>query len=113
VINRSQRDIDGNKNIVEALKAEEAFFRSHSKYSDIAQRQGTLYLQKLLNAELGRHIQRSMGSMRHILKTRLDEMQSELEGLQLSTSDKKANLMRYILNACKRVCILMLRTYIC
>lgn len=49
VVNRSQKDIDGKKDIKAALLAEKDFFRSHPAYSHIAARMGTPYLQKMLN----------------------------------------------------------------
>uniref|UniRef100_A0A3B4AHF4 Interferon-induced GTP-binding protein Mx n=1 Tax=Periophthalmus magnuspinnatus TaxID=409849 RepID=A0A3B4AHF4_9GOBI len=49
VVNRSQKDIDGKKDIKAALQAEKNFFRSHPAYSHIAARMGTPYLQKTLN----------------------------------------------------------------
>lgn len=49
VVNRSQKDIDGRKDIRAALAAERKFFLSHPAYRHIAERMGTPYLQKTLN----------------------------------------------------------------
>ncbi len=49
VVNRSQKDIQGNKDIKQALAAERKFFLSHSAYRHLADRLGTPYLQKVLN----------------------------------------------------------------
>lgn len=49
VVNRSQKDIDGKKDIRAALAAERKFFLSHPAYRHIAERMGTPYLQKTLN----------------------------------------------------------------
>uniref|UniRef100_A0A7N8WZZ9 Interferon-induced GTP-binding protein Mx n=1 Tax=Mastacembelus armatus TaxID=205130 RepID=A0A7N8WZZ9_9TELE len=49
VVNRSQKDIDGKKDISAALQAERKFFLSHSAYRHMADRMGTAYLQKVLN----------------------------------------------------------------
>ena len=49
VVNRSQRDIDGKKDIRAALAAERKFFLSHSSYRHMADKLGTPYLQKTLN----------------------------------------------------------------
>ncbi|XP_072289032.1 dynamin-1-like [Eucyclogobius newberryi] len=49
VVNRSQKDIDGKKDITAALQAERKFFLSHSSYRHLADRMGTAYLQKVLN----------------------------------------------------------------
>lgn len=49
VVNRSQKDIDGKKDIKAALLAEEKFFLSHPAYKHMADRMGTPYLQRTLN----------------------------------------------------------------
>uniref|UniRef100_A0A672ZS85 Interferon-induced GTP-binding protein Mx n=1 Tax=Sphaeramia orbicularis TaxID=375764 RepID=A0A672ZS85_9TELE len=49
VVNRSQKDIDGKKDITAALQAERKFFLSHPSYRHLADRMGTAYLQKILN----------------------------------------------------------------
>lgn len=49
VVNRSQKDIDGRKDITAALQAERKFFLSHPSYRHLADRMGTAYLQKILN----------------------------------------------------------------
>ena len=48
VVNRSQRDIDGKKDIRAALAAERKFFLSHSAYRHMADKLGTPFLQKSL-----------------------------------------------------------------
>ena len=52
VVNRSQRDIDGKKDIKAALAAERKFFLSHQAYRHLADKMGTPYLQKVLNQVL-------------------------------------------------------------
>lgn len=49
VVNRSQKDIDGKKDIKAALLAEQKFFLSHPAYKHMAENMGTPYLQKMLN----------------------------------------------------------------
>ncbi|KAI4816415.1 hypothetical protein KUCAC02_008742 [Chaenocephalus aceratus] len=49
VVNRSQKDIDGKKDIRAALAAERKFFLSHPGYRHIAERMATPHLQKTLN----------------------------------------------------------------
>lgn len=49
VVNRSQKDIDGRKDINAAMAAERKFFLSHPAYRHLADRMGTPYLQKTLN----------------------------------------------------------------
>lgn len=49
MVNRSQKDIDGKKDIRAALAAERKFFLSHPAYRHMADRMGTPHLQKTLN----------------------------------------------------------------
>ncbi len=49
MVNRSQKDIDGKKDIKAALEAERKFFLSHSSYRHMADKMGTPRLQKVLN----------------------------------------------------------------
>ncbi len=49
VVNRSQKDIDGKKDITAAIAAERKFFLTHPAYRHLAERMGTPYLQKILN----------------------------------------------------------------
>lgn len=49
VVNRSQKDIDGKKDIRESLQAEKKFFLSHPAYKHMAEKMGTPYLQRILN----------------------------------------------------------------
>lgn len=43
VVNRSQKDIDGKKDITAAMTAERKFFLSHPSYRHLAERMGTPY----------------------------------------------------------------------
>jgi dynamin 1-like protein len=49
VVNRSQRDIDAEKNMADALESEAEFFKNHMQYRNIVQKNGTKYLAKTLN----------------------------------------------------------------
>lgn len=49
VVNRSQKDIDGKKDIKAALEAERKFFLSHPAYRHMADKMGTPRLQQVLN----------------------------------------------------------------
>ena len=49
VVNRSQKDIQGKKDIKQAMAAERKFFLSHGAYRHMADRMGTPYLQRTLN----------------------------------------------------------------
>jgi len=49
VVNRSQRDIDADKSMPDALESETEFFRTHPQYRNIAPKNGTKHLAKTLN----------------------------------------------------------------
>jgi dynamin 1-like protein len=49
VVNRSQRDIDADKNMSDALESEAEFFKTHPQYRNIALKNGTKHLAKTLN----------------------------------------------------------------
>ena len=49
IVNRSQRDIDGRKDIRAAQEAERKYFMTHPSYRHLAERAGTKFLQKTLN----------------------------------------------------------------
>lgn len=78
VVNRSQQDIQGNKPMEEALKAESEFFRHHPAYRNIAIRCGTHYLAKTLNTTLMAHIRERMPDIKARLNTLMGQTQQEL-----------------------------------
>ncbi|XP_066470987.1 dynamin-2 isoform X4 [Tiliqua scincoides] len=79
VVNRSQKDIDGKKDIRAALAAERKFFLSHPAYRHMADRMGTPHLQKVLNQQLTNHIRESLPSLRSKLQSQLLSLEKEVE----------------------------------
>ncbi|NWU73508.1 DYN2 protein, partial [Pterocles burchelli] len=79
VVNRSQRDIDGKKDIRAALAAERKFFLSHPAYRHMADRMGTPHLQKVLNQQLTNHIRETLPSLRSKLQSQLLSLEKEVE----------------------------------
>ncbi|KAI0124643.1 dynamin-A [Xylariales sp. AK1849] len=78
VVNRSQQDIQGNKPMDEALKAENDFFRHHPAYRNIASRCGTHFLAKTLNQTLMSHIRERLPDIKARLNTLMGQTQQEL-----------------------------------
>ena len=78
VVNRSQQDIQGNKPMDEALKAEAEFFKHHPAYRNIAIRCGTHYLAKTLNTTLLSHIRERLPDIKARLNTLMGQTQQEL-----------------------------------
>ncbi|KAH8820541.1 Dynamin central region-domain-containing protein [Xylogone sp. PMI_703] len=78
VVNRSQQDIQGNKSLGEALKAEADFFKHHPAYRNMANRCGTQYLAKTLNTTLMAHIRERLPDIKARLNTLMGQTQQEL-----------------------------------
>nr|XP_046263343.1 dynamin-2-like isoform X4 [Scatophagus argus] len=79
VVNRSQKDIDGKKDIRAALAAERKFFLSHPAYRHMAERMGTPHLQKMLNQQLTNHIRDTLPGLRSKLQSQLLSLEKEVE----------------------------------
>ena len=79
VVNRSQKDIEGKKDIKMAVAAERKFFLSHPSYRHMADRCGTPYLQKQLNQQLTNHIRDSLPSLRDKLQRQMLSLEKEVE----------------------------------
>uniref|UniRef100_A0A8C9W834 Dynamin 2a n=1 Tax=Scleropages formosus TaxID=113540 RepID=A0A8C9W834_SCLFO len=79
VVNRSQKDIDGRKDIRAALAAERKFFLSHPAYRHMADRMGTPHLQKTLNQQLTNHIRDTLPGLRSKLQSQLLSLEKEVE----------------------------------
>ncbi|KAK1784769.1 hypothetical protein P4O66_003440 [Electrophorus voltai] len=79
VVNRSQKDIDGRKDIRAALAAERKFFLSHPSYRHMAERMGTPHLQKTLNQQLTNHIRDTLPGLRNKLQSQLLSLEKEVE----------------------------------
>ncbi|XP_070706168.1 dynamin-1a [Pempheris klunzingeri] len=79
VVNRSQKDIDGRKDINAAMAAERKFFLSHPSYRHLADRMGTPYLQKILNQQLTNHIRDTLPNLRAKLQSQLLSIEKEVD----------------------------------
>ena len=79
IVNRSQRDIDGKKDIKTALAAERKFFITHKSYKHLADRMGTAYLQKVLNQQLTNHIRESLPQLKNNIEKQLATIEKEVE----------------------------------
>merc|ERR1711981_100421 len=79
VVNRSQKDIEGRKDIKAAVAAERKFFLSHPSYRNMADKCGTPYLQKVLNQQLTNHIRETLPSLRDRLQKQYSSLEKEVE----------------------------------
>ncbi|XP_061402954.1 dynamin isoform X1 [Musca vetustissima] len=79
VVNRSQKDIEGRKDIHAALAAERKFFLSHPSYRHIADRLGTPYLQRVLNQQLTNHIRDTLPGLRDKLQKQMLALEKDVQ----------------------------------
>ncbi|XP_022700066.1 dynamin-like isoform X3 [Varroa jacobsoni] len=79
VVNRSQKDIEGRKDIKVALDSERKFFLTHPGYRHMADRMGTPYLQRVLNQQLTNHIRDTLPALRDKLQKQLLTLEKEVE----------------------------------
>lgn len=79
VVNRSQRDIEGKKDIRAALEAERKFFMMHPSYKDLSSKQGTPYLQRALNQQLTNHIRDTLPQLRSKLQKQLMTLEDDVK----------------------------------
>eukprot|EP00038_Savillea_parva_P007812 m.172710 g.172710 ORF g.172710 m.172710 type:complete len:835 (-) comp13573_c0_seq1:293-2797(-) len=77
VVNRSQKDIEGNKDIKAALEAEKKFFMTHPKYRTIANKMGTPFLQTKLNQQLTNHIKTTLPTLRRTLEKQVQDLERD------------------------------------
>ncbi|KAM4695798.1 dynamin-1 isoform 4-T4 [Rhinophrynus dorsalis] len=97
VVNRSQKDIDGKKDIQAALAAERKFFLSHPSYRHLAERMGTPYLQKVLNQQLTNHIRDTLPGLRNKLQSQLLSIEKEVEEYKHFRPDDPARKTKALL----------------
>ena len=83
VVCRSQKDINEDKTIEEAIKTEEKFFKTHPKYHKISHNLGIKALSSKLNALLIRHIKRTLPHIRDKITGIMATKRQELDSLGL------------------------------
>ncbi|XP_065209638.1 dynamin isoform X3 [Planococcus citri] len=90
VVNRSQKDIDGRKDIKAALAAERKFFLSHPAYRHLADKLGTPYLQRVLNQQLTNHIRDTLPGLRDKLQKQLLTLEKDVDQFKYFRPDDPA-----------------------
>ena len=98
VVNRSQADIDSNKSVEAARRAEHDFFENSRDYSDLADRCGSQYLAHCLNGLLMEHIRNCMPQIRHKVQTMLLEKESELAGYGENPTSSVGTMNAFVLD---------------
>ncbi|CAG7718237.1 unnamed protein product [Allacma fusca] len=90
VVNRSQKDIEGRKDIKAALAAERKFFLSHPSYRHMADRLGTPYLQRVLNQQLTNHIRDCLPALRDKMQRQMLALEKDVEQYKYFRPDDPA-----------------------
>lgn len=78
VVNRCQQDINNQRSMAEARKAEQEFFDSHEEYVDVSSQCGFANLAKSLNRILVDHIRGLLPGLRATIEKEMDERAAEL-----------------------------------
>lgn len=82
VVNRSQADINKNKDIKSAQAGEAQFFNNHPLYRTIGNRLGTQFLSKQLNKILIHHIRDAIPELKMKVGRMMSEAQQEMSQLR-------------------------------
>ncbi|KRZ10417.1 Dynamin [Trichinella zimbabwensis] len=104
VVNRSQKDIDGRKDIRAALEAERRFFLSHPSYRHMADRMGTTYLQKVLNQQLTNHIRDTLPALRDRLQRQLLILEKDVSEYKNFRPDDPSRKTKAMLQMVQQFC---------
>lgn len=102
VVNRSQQDIDGNKDIRASLAAERQFFLSHPGYRHMVDKMGTPYLQKALNQQLTNHIKETLPELKSKLSKQvlsLEKEVAEFKNVDYNDPARQTKAMVQMINA--------------
>ncbi|XP_034736469.1 dynamin 3a isoform X4 [Etheostoma cragini] len=105
VVNRSQKDIDGKKDIKAALLAEKKFFLSHPAYTHMAESMGTPYLQRILNQQLTNHIRDTLPVVRTHLQGQLQDLNKEAEKCKQFSPDDPGQRTKTLLQSVQRLAV--------
>ncbi|XP_059197106.1 dynamin 3a isoform X2 [Centropristis striata] len=105
VVNRSQKDIDGKKDIQAALLAEKKFFLSHPAYKHMSESMGTPYLQRILNQQLTNHIRETLPAFRSHLQDQLLSLNKEAEECRQYSPDDPARRTKILLKLVQRLAV--------
>ncbi|KAJ8301981.1 hypothetical protein KUTeg_020968 [Tegillarca granosa] len=102
VVNRSQADINKQKDMQDALKDEAAFLQR--KYPSIASRNGTFYLAKTLNRLLMHHIRDCLPELKTRVNVMIAQFQSLLTSFGEPVDDKSQLLLQIITKFASAYC---------
>uniref|UniRef100_A0A915KW65 Dynamin n=1 Tax=Romanomermis culicivorax TaxID=13658 RepID=A0A915KW65_ROMCU len=104
IVNRSQKDIDGKKDIRQALAAEQRFFLGHPAYRHMADRMGTPYLQKVLNQQLTNHIKDTLPSLRERLQKQMSQLEKDVAEYKNFRPDDPSRKTKAMLQMVQQFC---------
>ncbi|KAK3928129.1 Dynamin-1-like protein [Frankliniella fusca] len=94
VVNRAQEDINKGKSVEDAMRDEENFLRE--KYPDLADKNGSAHLAKMLQTLLIRHIKTCLPDVKASFLKRLEECRSIIDQCGTKITDERAYLHNMI-----------------
>lgn len=106
VKNRSQDDINKNIPIQKARESEMLYFYSHSDYSSISEKQGTMYLAKKLNEMLGNHIKSTLPFLKKQLEDNLSKTNENLNKIEY-IGDNETKFLELLQNFNKKITMIL------
>ncbi|KAF0991553.1 hypothetical protein HZS_2853, partial [Henneguya salminicola] len=111
IVNRSQRDIEGKKDIRAAQDSEMQFFGSHHVYKHMADRMGSRFLQRTLNNQLSQHIKETLPSLKQKIQDEIDNLETTmgpmLHRAELDDTEKTKIFMTLIQDFSKKVDVVL------
>ena len=96
IVNRSQRDINNNVSIKDALNKERRWFENHPVYGQYADRLGTRYLTKRLNEILTAHIREKLPKLQMDIYNLKEKAQKEYDEIKLDDESPDSTILRII-----------------
>ncbi|GBM27356.1 Dynamin-2, partial [Araneus ventricosus] len=97
VMNRSQRDIDGGKDIQYILDKEKNFFATKECYRHLADRMGTPYLRRSLQRILKSHIKAALPDVRSKLADKLAGYHKKLKEFESNMGEDSSGKQFYMI----------------
>lgn len=104
IVNRSQKDIDGKKDIRQASSAEQRFFLGHPAYRHMADKMGTPYLQKILNQQLTNHIKDTLPALRERLQKQFLQLEKDVAEYKNFRPDDPSRKTKAMLQMVQQFC---------
>mmetsp|Transcript_7648 Transcript_7648/g.28161 ORF Transcript_7648/g.28161 Transcript_7648/m.28161 type:complete len:614 (-) Transcript_7648:640-2481(-) len=102
VVNRSQKDLNGNMDMVTARRKEKEYFETHPQYKDISFRMGTAFLAKSLGDHLLAVIKEKVPMITNLVNTQAEELEKQIAGMGQPLPKTRGGMMNMALEMCRK-----------